>query len=103
MTPVIWWDWSILAITSLLIGAYVGLYFYNKERQSNKAVCSATSGGIFGFLTYGCAICNKILIAIIGFAGITTYFMPIQPYLGVLSIGLLGYGIYDLKENLKRK
>jgi len=98
MTPVNFWDWVILAITSVLIGVYVGLYYYKKKQQSTKAVCAATSGGILGFLTFGCAICNKILIAILGFVGVTTYFMPIQPYFGLVSVGLLGYGIYDMRK-----
>ena len=98
MTPPTIYEWFILVITVVLAGSYMGLYYYKKEQQSTKAVCSATGGSFLGFLTYGCAFCNKILLFLFGFSGILTYFIPIQPYLSLASIGLLSYGLYDLSK-----
>ena len=98
MTPPTIYEWFILITTAVLAGTYIGLYYYKKEQQSTKAVCSATGGSFLGFLTYGCAFCNKILIFLLGISGVMTYFLPIQPYLGVASIGLLSYGLYTLSK-----
>jgi hypothetical protein len=93
-------DWSILLVTCVLLSIYIGLYYYTKElpQQQTKATCSAAGGAFLGPLSYGCAICNKILMLLLGLVGVTTYFIPLQPYLGVLSIGFLLYGIYVLVE-----
>ncbi len=99
MTPVSVFDWAVLIVTSILLGAYVGMHYYKKSSinaQNTKATCSAAGGAFLGPLSYGCAICNKILVLLLGFVGVTTYFVPLQPYLGVLSIGFLLYGIFVL-------
>lgn len=96
MTPVSWYDWLVLILTSLLAGTYIGLYYYKKQQQTTKAACTATSGTFLGFFSYGCAICNKLLVFLLGFTGVITYFMPVQPYIGVLSIFLLSYGLFSL-------
>lgn len=92
MTPVSWFDWLILVLTSLLAGIYIGLYYY-KKKQSEKGVCVATSGSFLGVFSYGCAICNKLLVGILGFTAVATYIIPIQPYIGIASVGLLSYGM----------
>lgn len=95
MTTVGWLEHTSLIVTSLLLGIYVGLVYYGKSTKKDK-VCnaSATAGGIFGFLTFGCSICNKILVFLLGVTGIFTYFEPIRSYLGFVSIGLLGTAIF---------
>ena len=95
MTPVGWLEYASLALTSTLLGLYLGLSYYAKAAKRDK-VCnaSAASGGIFGFLTFGCSICNKILVFFLGVAGVLAYFEPIRPYLGIVSIGLLGTAIF---------
>ena len=95
MTPVGKLEYFSLSITSLLLGVYIGLVYYGKSTKKDK-VCnaSATAGGIFGFLTFGCSICNKILVFLLGVTGIFTYFEPIRRYLGIVSIGLLGTAIF---------
>ncbi|MEK6868502.1 MAG: hypothetical protein AABX98_06790 [Nanoarchaeota archaeon] len=96
MTPPTKYEWFVLITTVILGGIYIGLYYYKKQQQNTKAACAATSGSFLGFLAYGCAFCNKILIFLLGISGIMIYFLPIQPYLGVASIGLLFYGIYSV-------
>ncbi|MBS3114520.1 hypothetical protein J4448_05450 [Candidatus Woesearchaeota archaeon] len=94
MTQVGWLEQSSLLITSSLLGTYIGLLYYGRIASKNK-VCNATaaSGGIFGFLTFGCSICNKILVFFLGIAGVLTYFEPLRPLLGILSIGLLLFAV----------
>ena len=97
MTLVYWYDYVFLVLTSSLSGAYIGLWHYNKNNQKNidsKCDYAATGGAVGGFFSFGCAICNKLLIWILGLSAVVTYFMPIQPILGVISIALLGYAVY---------
>ena len=99
MTPVGWLEYASLGLTSLMMGAYFGIAFYAKS--ANK-VCDTTAaaGAVFGFLTFGCSICNKILVFFLGVAGVLTYFDPLRPFLGIVSIFFLGFAIYKKAENI---
>ena len=97
MTPVYWYDYVFLVLTAILSGAYIGLWHYNKNNQKNiNSKCNyvATGGAVGGFFSFGCAVCNKLLIWLLGLSGVMAYFMPMQPILGVISIALLGYAVF---------
>ena len=97
MTPVYWYDYVFLVLTSILSGAYIGLWYYNKNNQKNinsKCDYAATGGAVGGFFSFGCAICNKLLIWILGLSVVIAYFIPFQPILGVISVILLSYTVY---------
>ncbi len=99
MTPVAWLEYVSLVMTSLLLGTYIGLSYYEKRIKAVKCDVTATFGGIFGFLTFGCSICNKILILLLGVTGVLKYFEPIRPFFGIISIVLLGGAvIYKTKK-----
>ena len=109
MTPVRWLEWTSLIVTSSLIGIYIGLTYYGRKTATKKCNVTATAGGVFGFLTFGCSICNKILVLLLGVTGVLTYFEPVRPALGVLSIGLLGTAVVykakkirEFKNNLNK-
>lgn len=99
MTPVGWLEYVSLVMTSLLLGTYIGLSYYEKKGKTVKCDITATSGGIFGFLTFGCSICNKILVLLFGITGVLKYFEPIRPFFGITSIVMLGGAvIYKIKQ-----
>ena len=103
MTPVHWYDYLFLALTSILSGAYIGLWYYNannKTKINSKCNYTATGGAIGGFFSFGCAICNKLLVFLLGLSGVVAYFMPFQPILGVISIALLGYAVFIQLRNI---
>ena len=101
MTPVGLLEQAYLLVTSIILGSYIGLLYYGKNYdKSKKCNVAATSGGIFGFLTFGCSVCNKILVFFLGVAGVLTYFEPIRPILGILSTGLLSFAIFTKAKNL---
>jgi hypothetical protein len=102
MTPIHFYDYLFLILTSMLSGAYIGLWHYAKNRENVNSKCdyAAGSGAIGGFFSFSCAICNKLLIWLIGLSGVVAYFMPIQPLLGVISVGLLAYALYVQIKNL---
>lgn len=93
MTPVYFYDYVFLVMTALFSGAYLGLWYYTKKTQM-KCNYAATGGTVGGFFSFGCAICNKLLILLLGLSGVVAYFMPIQPLLGVISLILLIYAVY---------
>lgn len=104
MTPVHWYDYAFLILTALLTGVYASLYYYNKSnKESVDKKCNyAASGGIIGGLfSFGCAICNKLLVFLLGLSGVIAYFMPLQPILGIISIAVLGYVVYMQLRNFK--
>lgn len=104
MTPVYWYDYVFLVLTSLLSGAYIGLWYYNKhnaEKINPKCDYTAAGGTFGGFFSFSCAICNKLLIWLLGLSWVVTYFMPIQPILGVLSIGMLTFAVYTQYKSLE--
>ena len=53
------------------------------------------SGGVFGFLCFGCSICNQLLILLLVITRVLTYIEPYRPLIGSIGIGLLGYAVYN--------
>lgn len=93
MEPVYFYDYIFLFLTPALAGAYIGLRFYTR-RTKKKCSYAATGGALGGFFSFGCAICNKLAVLLLGLSGVAAYFSPLQPILGLLSILLLGYAVY---------
>lgn len=100
MTPVNTLDYLFLVFTSLLLGTYISLHQYQKKHGSKKCGVAATSGGVFGFLGFGCSVCNKLLILLLGVAGVLTYVEPYQPLIGSIGVSLLGYAVYSKGKSI---
>ena len=94
MTPTGPWDWAILALESGLLGLYVG------TRTPACRVGQAGAGGVLGFLGFGCALCNKLLLLVFGAGFLMTYFEPIRTPLGLLGIAILFLAVKS-KLNLR--
>lgn len=92
MTPVTWYEYLIWILTSVLLGAYIALYHYTKS-TSRSCNYKASGGGIAGFLTFGCSICNKVLVFLLGVSGVLAYFEPIRPFLGIVGVTLLATAV----------
>lgn len=104
MTAVYWHDYVFLILTAVLSGIYTGLWYYNKHTKissSNKCNYTAAGGIIGGLFSFGCAICNKLLVFLLGLSEVIAYFMPFQPILGVISIAVLGYAVSMQLRNFK--
>lgn len=94
MTAVTWWDYPVWAISALLVGLYAATYVRiggavpapDRARRTLGATMLAT-------FAVGCPICNKLVVAVIGVSGALSYWAPVQPVLGVLSIALLLTGL----------
>lgn len=88
MTPVTWWDYPIWALSAAGLGLLAATYV-----KLGRADCGgsgrALGGGILSTFAIGCPICNKLVVALLGVSGALNYWAPIQPLLGLASIGLL--------------
>jgi cytochrome c biogenesis protein CcdA len=100
MTPIYYLDYIFLVLTSILLGTYVSFYRYQKKHSNKTCTAAAYGGGIFGFLGFGCSICNKILILLLGVAGVLTYIEPYRPFIGFAGIGLMSYAVYNKGKNI---
>lgn len=85
-------DYLFLALTVPLVAALGATYALplacpTRERQ-------LTAGGMLSFFAIGCPVCNKIAVLALGWGGAMTYFAPVQPLLGVVSLALLGYALW---------
>lgn len=94
MTPVLWWNYPVWAVTSVLTGALVATYVRNPEVEVPVTDGGKTFlGGTLSLFAVGCPICNKLVVMALGVSGAFTWFAPIQPVLAVGSVVLLGYAL----------
>jgi hypothetical protein len=47
------------------------------------------AGGFAAFLAIGCPVCNKAALVLLGWSGALSIWAPLQPIVGVASLGLL--------------
>ena len=95
MTPVLWWNYPVWAISATLTGALVATYV-----RDPAIPVPATQGGktflgsMLSVFAVGCPICNKLVVMAIGVSGALNWFAPIQPVLATGSLGLLVYALW---------
>lgn len=81
MTPAGTWEVALLAMLSLLLGAYVVI------RRPFCSIKTASAGGVLGFVGIACPVCNKVLLLLFGGEILLTYFEPVRVY--VAAVGVL--------------
>jgi len=91
MTPVRSQDYVIWVVSSVLIGLIIGSYFADRSTGGEGKVAS---GGVLSVLAVGCPICNKPVVLLLGTSGALTFFAPLQLYIGVASVLLLGWTLF---------
>ena len=95
MTPVLWWNYPVWVLSSVLTGALAATYV----RDASVPVPASEGGKTFAgtmlsLFAVGCPICNKLVVIALGVSGALTWFAPIQPLLAVASLGLLAYALW---------
>lgn len=95
MTPATWWDYPVWALSAALVGITVATYVRIGDAQPVGADPSRRTLGATLLATFaiGCPICNKLVVAAIGVSGALSYWAPLQPVLGVLSVAVLATGL----------
>ncbi|WP_336136135.1 hypothetical protein [Natronomonas amylolytica] len=85
-------DYVFLVATAAFAAAFV----YQRSLTDDPIGDRFAAGGIVGgFLAFGCPICNAVLLALFSSSALMTYFDPLRPLLGTVSVvafaGLLVY------------
>ena len=94
MTPVRWWDYPVWAVSAVLVGLTAATYVRSEMTSPAPNTGGRTLGAtLLSTFAVACPVCNKLVVAAIGVSGALTYWAPIQPVLGVLSIALLATGL----------
>lgn len=97
MTPTTWWDYPVWAVSAALAGLTLATYVRaprnEKEPETDRFTKRSLGATIFSALAVGCPICNKVVVALVGISGALNYWAPLQPLIGVLSVGLLSAGL----------
>lgn len=95
MTPVTWWNYPVWAISAVLAGLIAATYVRVDGVSTAAPDRSRRTVGATLLSTFavGCPICNKLVVALIGVSGALSYWAPLQPVLGLLSIGILAAGL----------
>lgn len=98
MTPATPMDYALWMLTSLLLGLVAATYLVRPGVPAEAVPDPANrvaGGGILAVLAIGCPICNKLVVLALGVSGALTYFAPVQPVLGVASLALLTYALWQ--------
>ena len=48
---------------------------------------------MLAFFAVGCPVCNKLVLIALGYTGALQWFAPVQPFLAVGGIALLGWAL----------
>ena len=95
MTPVLWWNYPVWALSSVLTGALVATYVRDPSVPVPATEGGKTfAGSMLSLFAVGCPICNKLVVLTLGVSGALTWFAPIQPLLALGSLALLGYALW---------
>lgn len=95
MTPVLWWNYPVWLMSSVLTGALAATYVRNPAfpvptDQGGKTL----TGSMVSLFAVGCPICNKLVVMAVGVSGALNWFAPLQPFLAAGSLALLGYALW---------
>jgi hypothetical protein len=95
MTPVLWWNYPVWALSSVLTGALLATYVRDPAVEVPTTQGGKTFlGSMLSLFAVGCPICNKLVVMAVGVTGALNWFAPIQPVLAVASLGLLAYALW---------
>ncbi|MFC4467791.1 hypothetical protein ACFPH6_25235 [Streptomyces xiangluensis] len=97
MTPVLWWNYPVWLVSSVLEGLLVATYVRTGPAEAPEAAlperrprtARALGAGLLSAFAVGCPICNKLVVLAIGVSGALSYFAPLQPVLAAASLTLL--------------
>lgn len=95
MTPVLWWNYPVWAISAVLTGVLVATYVRDPTVEIPQTQGGKTFvGSMLSLFAVGCPICNKLVVMAVGVSGALNWFAPIQPVLAVGSLSLLAYALW---------
>ncbi|GIU94156.1 MAG: hypothetical protein KatS3mg012_0613 [Gaiellaceae bacterium] len=100
MTPVLWWNYPVWALTAVLAGLVLATYVRRVPIDSSAG--ATLGGGLMSLFAVGCPVCNKLVVALIGVGGALSFFAPVQPYLAAAGLALLAVSLAARLRQLER-
>lgn len=91
--PVQWWSYPVLAVTAVLSGLIFATYVGTGATPTRRQTRMSVGGGILSMFAVGCPACNKIAVVLLGVSGALNLWEPVQPIVGVASLGLLAWAL----------
>jgi hypothetical protein len=93
--PVTWWSYPVLIASAVLGGLLLATYVRDAAAPAPQESLNrlGSIGGVLSFFAIGCPVCNKVVVIALGTTGALTWFEPVQPWLGVISLGLLAVAL----------
>ncbi len=100
---VTWWSYPVVILTGVLGGLLLATYIkepapYAQDadsgEQADRPLTLGAVGGLVSFFAVGCPVCNKIVLIALGASGAMTWFAPIQPFLALASVVLMGWALH---------
>lgn len=95
MTPTGGFETGLLAMMSVLLGAYTAI------RRPLCSIGGASAGGVLGFIGIACPVCNKVLLLLFGGDLLLTYFEPVRVYVAAAGVVIVAAAL--LREWLLAK
>jgi hypothetical protein len=101
MTPVLWWNHPVWAISSVLEGLLVATFVSSRAARGSEAenrsakprTARALVAGMLSAFAVGCPVCNKLVVLALGVSGALSYWAPAQPVLALASLALLAQAL----------
>ncbi len=92
-----WWSWPVLLATAVLSGLLTATYVKapstGRDRHPDQRSRAGLAGGFLAYLAVGCPVCNKVALLALGYTGALQWFAPLQPFLALVAVALLGYAL----------
>lgn len=96
MTPVLWWNYPVWLVSSVLEGLLVATYVRAPDEEVSSQpprTARAMAAGVLSAFAVGCPICNKLVVLALGVSGALSYWAPAQPLLALVSMALLTHAL----------
>jgi hypothetical protein len=93
MMPTIWWNYPVWIATSVVSGLLLATYVREGGAAPDPPSRRGGLGGLLAFFAVGCPVCNKLVVVALGTTGAMSWFAPVQPYLGLAGLALLGVAL----------
>lgn len=95
-------DYILLGFTSILAGSYISYSIYVKKPKAEKGNYAALGGVFTGIFSFGCSICNVLLVSIFSTTTLLVFFEPYRHYLGLITITLFAFAFYFKVKKCKK-
>ncbi|MFI6287807.1 hypothetical protein ACIBCM_24185 [Streptomyces sp. NPDC051018] len=95
MTPVLWWNYPVWALSSVLTGLLAATYAGVPRTRATGGPrgARALAAGILSVFAVGCPVCNKLVVLALGMSGAMSYWAPAQPVMALASLALLAHAL----------